>query len=687
MVSSVALGASRAWLGRALRLIAFASVLFSTVRPVRAGGLPDLSVDLHAHLFMKPGLGWFFSGSFDESLQADSWDDRLSSKANATTLDASGVGIMVVALFAHPAYRMDVRAAVREQIAAVEAFAKKSERWAIAKSPREAEALLMQGKRVLVLSIEGAGGLLESEEDLREFIDEAGVRIVTPLHLVDDRFGGAATMNGFQYFANPLNVIDQTLDAHCDHGLETNRQGLTPVGERLAIELVRRGVWLDLTHASDAALDTLVPIAQRAAQPLLFTHTTLRSYRPTERALSRAMLARVKKSGGLIGLLPSNDALQKVSPAFCPKGCNPEGCSQGVTAFATLYEEVGRAIGFENVMMGSDFNGGMRHLPASCGTGGALDQAPGYYHLGQTAQLWRAMKAVGASVPPMRMTVRAFLDAWSRVHPADYPAGDLPELPTRDDVAGPGWMLELGAGLSSAPRGKIPAVVVRMDSRISKDTALPAELEPIFYFAHVDGDLALSPDERIALPYATIGFSPVGVRVAWFDDVGEAEAIRAVFKRNIALDQRHTLTLSALSGVVRTMPGILKAPGQFNFYLELGIDLLGYDFLRHFDPLRPDLHGVFLAGGDLGLGFRVYPAPMRIGLGGTLGADISAITNAPVAGFVYQSEVSAGGALELGTDDGRFVQRTSLVRYYNIESDLAEPYQDTQLRGTFSVGF
>lgn len=670
---------------RALTCTWLTLIALLCTRPARGGELPDLSVDLHAHLFMKSGLGWFFEGGFGEPLRANSWDDRLSSKANATTLDDAGVGIMVVALFAHPLYRADVRASVREQLAQAKRFAAQSPKWEIARSPAEAERILRAGKRALVLSLEGAGGVLESEEDLGEFIDEGGISIVTPLHLVDDRFGGAATLNGYQYVANPLNLVDQLLDAHCHDGVETNRQGLSPLGERLAVELVRRGVWLDLTHASDRSLATLVPIAEAAKQPLLFTHTTLRAHRPTERALSAAMLARVAKSDGIIGLLPSDDALETITPRFCPPGCEPTACAKGLPAFATMYQHVGQAIGFERVMLGSDFNGGMRHLSASCGTKNELEAEAGFFHLGQTPLVWQSMRELGASVPPARTQIRAFLDAWAKVEPMNVTiAGhDLPPLPARADVEGPGGMLTLGVGLSTVPSDGMPGLVVRLDGRVVKDVAAPTALEPFIYFAHVDGDAALSPDEGDA-PYASLGLSAFGVGARWFDNHAEAEALRGVFRRNVALDQRYAVTAAALAGRVRTMPGILKVPGTFNFYLELGIDVLGYEFLRHVGP-RPDLHGVYIGGGDFGLGVTAYPGDMLVSLGGTLGGDFTIVTSLP--SLSYQSDVAFGGGLTLGTRDGSFQQRTTVVRYLNVESDLAAALGDTQVRGTFEVAF
>ena len=48
----------------------------------------------------------------------------------------------------------------------------------------------------LLATDDGVAGVLESEEDLTELIDDHGIAIVTPLHLADDRYGGAATING-----------------------------------------------------------------------------------------------------------------------------------------------------------------------------------------------------------------------------------------------------------------------------------------------------------------------------------------------------------------------------------------------------------------------------------------------------------------------------------------------------------
>ncbi len=650
--------------------------------------LPNLSVDLHAHVFMKPGLGWLFSGSFEERL-ADSWDDRLSSKIDEATLNASGVGLMVIALFAHPMLRGDVRDAIREQIALAEAFAARSPLWEIAKTPAEAEALLRAGKRVMVFSLEGAGGVLESEEDLAEFVDDKGIRIVTPLHLSDDRYGGAATMSGFQYVANPMSWVDQLLDAHCDHGVETNRQGLTPLGKRLAVELLERGVWLDLTHASDQALKTLVPLVEGAGHPLLFTHASLRSLRAAERSLPEALLPRVKRSGGIIGLLPTDDAFAELVPsdALCPRGCAKDACTRGVPALAHAYRSAGEAIGYENVMLGTDFNGGMRHLSASCGTGTELDHEAGYFHVGQTRLVWQSMKRLGAPVPPLRTTLRAFLDAWKRVVPVAHAEVErhLPPLPKRSDTTGPALTVTLGTGLTSTPSHE-PALLLLLEGRVLKDSGLRPPLEPSIYFARFGADVTKSLVDD-GVPYASAELGGLGVSAAWLDNHAEVEALRAHFRRNVALDQSASVALRAIGGRLRTMPGVLKEPYAYHLFVELGLDALGF---KRLDALsdREALMGVYLAGGELGLGAKLFPEPhLWLGLRGWLGADLTAITSSALPGFVYQSDVDGGGALELGTTDGRFLQRLSLAYFLNVDRTRELPLDDLQLRGTFAVSF
>jgi len=78
---------------------------------------------------MEQTLNWLFFGDFFDPLSADSWKDRLSSKANPDTLDESGIGIVVVALMAHPLGAIDMRQSLREQIAAAERLVSERPNW------------------------------------------------------------------------------------------------------------------------------------------------------------------------------------------------------------------------------------------------------------------------------------------------------------------------------------------------------------------------------------------------------------------------------------------------------------------------------------------------------------------------------------------------------------------------------
>lgn len=637
---------------KAVALAAFL-VLLTAATPARAGDLPDLGVELHAHLFMKEGLGWLFRGDFDDPIQATSWSDRLSSKANPETLDASGNGVVVISLFAHPIYAADMRQSVRRQLGQARAFVARHPGWEIATSAQQARELLQRGIRVFVLSLEGASGVLESEDDLREFIDEGGIRIVAPLHLVDDRFGGAAMLDGEQYSANPLSVVDQLLAPH-GHSIEQNRRGLTPTGRRLVVELLGRGVWIDLTHSSDAALAELVPMVRAAGQPLLVTHTSLRRHRSAERALSEELLREIGASRGVVGLLPSNGAFQRiqVDARFC--GC--EACpTDSVAAFAQMAAEVGAVVGRDAWTLGSDWNGGMRHLPPACGTGTSLDR-DGLVHMGQTRELWDTLVAKGVA-SSRRATLAHFLAAWQRVvaDPGDHPLATR-RLPRRRDVQGPSLAFRVGLGAASLSLEPSPGLWLELDALVRKDMAFEADSEPVFYTAHSQFEMLRHRfDAASGWPHVLLRFAPVGVRAGHRDNQLGGELVVVEARRRDELGERLGLRAVLLGGRVRTMPALLRYDTS-NTYLEVAANVLGYDGSANFalesSERAPNSfaaleHGVFLGGGRGEAGWTLlvsdgYP----LSLFGFGAADIT------VGGFGARANYDAGAGLRIATPRG-----------------------------------
>jgi microsomal dipeptidase-like Zn-dependent dipeptidase len=334
--------------------------------------------------------------------------------ANPEALERSGNAIVVAALYANPLFVTSLRNSIRKQIELARRFVKEHPNWIIAESAAQARSALLSGKRVLVLALEGASGIIDNEDDLSEFVDHGGIRIVNLLHLTDDEYGGVAFLPGINVLSSPWAWFKGLFSSHRDEqGVKVNPNGLSDQGRIAARAMIKHGVWLDLAHASDAAQADLLPIASEGGRPLLYTHTALRKYMKAERGITDAQLEKVKASGGIVGAMPAETMLTGTPSDDCDCARSPKACGP-FQEFLTQYGELVSKLGPDSVAIGSDWNGGVKHLPPSCGTGTALDHE-GLWNIGQTAELWQAMANAGAPVPkPLGRTVARFLDAWER---------------------------------------------------------------------------------------------------------------------------------------------------------------------------------------------------------------------------------------------------------------------------------
>lgn len=372
---------------------------------------PQGPVELHAHLFMKEGMTWAFRGDFFGPLRATSWKDPLSSQANPETLESSGLSIVVAALYAHPLFTLRLRESIHRQINLARKFVLTHPDWVLASEPEQAKEALSQGKHVMVLALEGASGIIENDDDIREFIDDGGIRIVTPLHLIDDEFGGVAFLKGFRAWSSPIAWLKQLFFPHYNEGVRTNHEGLTPTGQWLITALLKHHVWIDLAHASDASQAEMIPVIKAAQQPLLCTHTVLRKFHEAERGISNATLMQIKGTHGILGLMPSEEMLEGAPRA--------DHCPSGISSLANEYTEIAQLLGNDSVMLGSDFNGGIPHLAPTgpgCVTGTSIDQQ-GLWNIGQSTDVWRAMAKLGAPVPdPLSKMADHFIEVWTKAY-------------------------------------------------------------------------------------------------------------------------------------------------------------------------------------------------------------------------------------------------------------------------------
>jgi microsomal dipeptidase-like Zn-dependent dipeptidase len=162
-----------------------------------------------------------------------------------------------------------------------------------------------------LLGVEGAHALEGRVENLAPLFD-AGVRMVGLAHFFDNEFAGSA------------------------HGME--KGGLTDLGRALVLELERRGVLLDLAHASPRAIEDALALVRA---PPVVSHTGVQATCPGPRNLSDDQLRAIAAKGGVVGIAFFEEAVCGTAPAD----------------IARAVRHVVDTVGDEHAALGSDFDG------------------------------------------------------------------------------------------------------------------------------------------------------------------------------------------------------------------------------------------------------------------------------------------------------------------------------------------
>ncbi len=140
----------------------------------------------------------------------------------------------------------------------------------------------------------------------------AGVRMIGLAHFFDNAFAGSA------------------------HG--TTKHGLTDLGRTLVAEMERRGIVVDLAHASEATIRDVLAVATRAP---IVSHTGVRATCDNARNLSDDELRGIAAAGGIVGIGYFANAVCGLAP------------SDVVRAIRHTID----VIGDDHVALGSDFDG------------------------------------------------------------------------------------------------------------------------------------------------------------------------------------------------------------------------------------------------------------------------------------------------------------------------------------------
>ncbi len=123
--------------------------------------------------------------------------------------------------------------------------------------------------------------------------------------------------------------------------------GLTERGWAFAREAVRRGLVLDVSHASDRAARDILAVAAESGAPVVATHSNARALADHPRNLADAELGAIARSGGVVGV--------NFHGPFVARG-RPATLADVVRQVRYLV----RLAGTEHVALGSDFEGDTR---------------------------------------------------------------------------------------------------------------------------------------------------------------------------------------------------------------------------------------------------------------------------------------------------------------------------------------
>ncbi len=162
-----------------------------------------------------------------------------------------------------------------------------------------------------ILGIEGAHALEGDLKNIDVFYDR-GIRLIAPVHFFDNNIGGSA------------------------HGKK--RGGLTPLGIKMIEKMQKKGMIVDLAHASPAVFRDAIRISTR---PIVVSHTGVKGTCNNNRNLSDDQLRGVARTGGVIGIGYWKTAV----------GGRDVGAIVRAIKYAT------RVAGVDHVSLGSDFDG------------------------------------------------------------------------------------------------------------------------------------------------------------------------------------------------------------------------------------------------------------------------------------------------------------------------------------------
>lgn len=197
-------------------------------------------------------------------------------------------------------------------------FASESDDLEVVTSSEELKQVLKareagDNKVAALLGTEGSHALDGDLGNIQRLYD-AGFRMMSLQHFFDNKLGGSL------------------------HG-ESNA-GLTEFGRRAVLEMDSLGIMIDVSHSAPQVVDDVLNLIDN---PLIVSHTGFKGHCDRKRNISDALITRIAKRGGLIGVGFWSEAV----------------CGEDIAAIADSIAYGIESFGLGAVALGSDWDGGV----------------------------------------------------------------------------------------------------------------------------------------------------------------------------------------------------------------------------------------------------------------------------------------------------------------------------------------
>jgi microsomal dipeptidase-like Zn-dependent dipeptidase len=248
-------------------------------------------------------------------------------------------------------------------------------------SPQQARAVIASGKLAVVIGMEidnpfNCGVNSPACQNgawiarLNDYYN-AGVRHFFPIHFYNNNFGGSANSNALISKSFTNNFTKRNCANEAGQGIagqygyeydskQCNAIGLTAEGRRLVLELMQRGVIIDIDHMSSCSFNDTLALTTPALYPVVSSHSGFTAIaqgdEDNEGNRTPAQLAKMLKVGGMVTVITHQGNRSEILQY--PPGSNiPSSCSNSSQTVAQAYRYAVQKTGGAPVAFGTDLNG------------------------------------------------------------------------------------------------------------------------------------------------------------------------------------------------------------------------------------------------------------------------------------------------------------------------------------------